>query len=192
MGAIVTNDWLNIGWKYRLDTTYGTVYRGAAPTETSAPYDREEYGGFFTSKQRFYIEGDYAKVRQFNIQFRLVPIYFEPYIQRIDYYRSEDDANNGPSIKTVAYRDLNLLEFSTKRLRNIKTFVTSIQDYLEDPDNNEILPMKSDWEWDEDNEVDEKDPYYSWKILEEIDADIVNKNWYGEHTWFDEVTIYQY
>ena len=52
--------------------------------------------------------------------------------------------------------------------------------------------MKSDWIWDEDNEVDEKDPYYSWMLLEEINEDIVDRDWYGMHTWYDEATIYEY
>ena len=62
-GSILENDWLNLNWRYRFDITYGTLYRGAAPTETSAPYDREEYGGFLEDFNRLYIEGDYAKIR---------------------------------------------------------------------------------------------------------------------------------
>ena len=190
--SIIENEWLNVDWRARFDVTWGTLYRAEGPVKTTAPFDREEYGAFTESKARLYIEGDWAKVRQFNFQFRLVPFYFEPYVQCLDYYRSEDEVNNGPALKTVGYRDLSLMEFSTKRLKNIKTFIKSVYDYVDEPDTNDLFPEDTEWGWDEDNEADYKDPYYSWNILEELDEDIATKSWYGKQTWYDEVTIYEY
>lgn len=112
----------------------------------------------------------------------MVPFFFTPYEQAFFWTRPEDETTDF-HLWTGAYRTLKAMEFTTSTTHNVKTLTVSIHDYWTEKRDSK-KPEKEDFYYNEDYEVLYEDPYYSWKLLEELDENIHNTKWYGEHEWF--------
>ena len=110
-----------------------------------------------------------------------VPAEIVPYQQTISWKRLEND-DDGTMFSHAGMRSIELLQLTTTFTENAKTFERSFVDWFDDMDNYNILPHKSDWIIDEDNESEYDDAYWNLDVFHKLVDE--TPSWYGAHNYY--------
>ena len=182
---IVENDWFKMYYDAEGDYGYGTHWY-KMPADKPNYKTTEKYGAHFYSTIKVNIRGYAAKVREYNAEYEFVPLWFAPYEQEYTWYRYGDGngANEG-EMEYAGLRDLQLLDFYTTYTENMKTLKVSLHDYVEDK-RDSYEPEDADWDYREEYEVEWEDSYWGFNLLEELDVDTSEWDWYGSHEYYRE------